>query len=96
MDDTLVCSLGEVLDLSGGGVRVRRRRPLHGTMIMRLYDDHVAVESAVDVVWCRRLGIFRFEVGLQFPSLDDEARGALTRLSIQHRDHNERGQNAAA
>lgn len=62
--------LGEVLDLSASGMRVSARgaRPPHYGTIMHLELKHPegAVQVKSRVVWIKRIGFYRFEVGLEF------------------------------
>ncbi|MHC5002784.1 MAG: STAS domain-containing protein [Planctomycetota bacterium] len=58
--------LGEILDLSISGVRVRSRRRLTGRQPVRLWRDGVDLDLNGEVMWSRRLGLFAHEIGLRF------------------------------
>ena len=63
----LESSLGSILDLSRGGVRVRTRSRLRGTVTLVIYNNqgpHVQVRARV--AWCTRLGFRRHMAGLEF------------------------------
>lgn len=82
----IACNLGRVVDLSAGGVRIERARPLADRVQLRLGDDLGGIECEAKVARCRKLGFFRWEVGLQLPPLDDRDRATLTRLCTAYRD----------
>ena len=74
----LNCNLGMVLDLSGGGMRVRATRRLQGKQQVDLSSHARRVRVQADVVWARRLGFRRYELGLQFRDIDDVTAKELT------------------
>ena len=67
-----------VLDLSGGGMRVRSTRRLHGKQQVDLSSHARRVRVDAEVVWARRLGFRRYELGLQFRDIDDVTAKELT------------------
>jgi hypothetical protein len=80
--------LGDLLDLSAGGARVRPRSVIPLRRGQKFWfniqglDDLIRV--AVRVVWLKRKGWFGClgrEVGLEFVSLDAETRAALAALA---------------
>jgi hypothetical protein len=80
----LLCNLGPVLDLSHGGMRVLAGRRLSG-------DHDVVISSAegdlaltARVVWSRRVGPRRFQIGLRFVDLDHEQTRWLARIAAAH------------
>ncbi|MFO0826662.1 MAG: PilZ domain-containing protein [Phycisphaerales bacterium] len=86
MESTLSCTLGRVLDLSLGGLRVMcRRAPKTNVLDVRLWDSQDGIQTEVRVVWHVRRGFFRHELGLQFPPLDDRSRAFLLRVGERHR-----------
>ncbi len=74
----LNCNLGMVMDLSGGGMRVRSTRRLHGKQQVDLSSHARRVRVDAEVVWARRLGFRRYELGLQFRDIDDVTAKELT------------------
>src|SRR5689334_18649223 len=76
------CDLGEIVDLSAKGARVRaRRRPrgqagdLIGVTIQGL-DGPIEVQARL--AWVRRAGFFRHEFGLEFEGVTESATRALS------------------
>ncbi len=83
--EMLVSTLGPVLDLSTGGMRVLATRPVDGKLDVELKGGHVGLTLEAKVSWARRLGFRRFELGLAFVNVDDELAKILTRISNDHR-----------
>lgn len=80
----VVCSLGEVVDLSASGLSARcRGRPLYKVgepIVVSIEGLEGAFDVASRVVWIRRTGIFRHEIGVAFLALSAGARQELTAL----------------
>ena len=78
------CSLGAVLDISFSGMRVRSgtRAPSKGHAIMITLEsmDACAIIPAT-VVWTRRTGIFRHDMGLEFGELSSDVRRLLSEVA---------------
>ena len=74
----LGCNLGQVMDLSGGGLRLRSTRRLAGKKYVELWSHSRRVRVLAEVVWAKRLGFRRYELGLQFRDVDDETAKELT------------------
>ncbi len=83
--EQLVSSLGPVLDLSAGGMRVLSTRPLLGTKDIGLRGGDFSVKLSTKVAWSRRLGFRRHEIGLTFLDVDEELGTMLSRISSDHR-----------
>lgn len=78
------CTLGTVLDISAGGMRVRSRRkpPKPGTTLvvgLRALGGEIVVECTVK--WTRARGLLFHESGLQFMESTPEMRRALVELA---------------
>jgi hypothetical protein len=78
------CTLGEILDLSAGGARVKcRSKPpdvgKHFNMELRTLDGALLMDCVVR--WVRKSGLFGHQVGVEFCDLTDEHRRALTALA---------------
>ncbi len=82
---TLSCSLGRVRDLSAGGMRLVSRRRLRGKLELDLWDINRGVRVRAEVVWTKRLGFRRHEVGLKFRDLSPDLVRDLTALGADNR-----------
>lgn len=78
-------SMGQVVDISAGGMRVVRKGalPVHEGERFRvdLQVDQEVMEIAVEVRRVRKMGRRRFEFGLQFIDLADDTRRRLAKLA---------------
>lgn len=82
--DSLFSSLGPVIDLSSGGMRVLATKPYDGKLRVTLWGGDVEVVMAAQVAWARRLGFRRHELGVSFLDLDEALRKVLTRMATDH------------
>lgn len=75
----VTCTLGRVLDISGGGMRLETRRALRAgqerIVIVRTPDGEFA--AMVRVAWARRVGAFTRRAGVMFVDLSPQAKPAL-------------------
>jgi PilZ domain len=84
--ELLVSTLGPVLDLSSGGMRVLATRPPQAERLeMSLRSGDLGVKLHVRVAWYRRLGFRRHEIGLSFLNVDSDMAKILARISSDHR-----------
>ena len=83
--ELLTCKLGQVLDISSSGIRVRRR----GRQIVQR-GDRVAVtlKSLLgahtfksEVMWIKKLGFLRYEFGLRFVEVTPEENKTLIEIA---------------
>lgn len=82
----LYCSLGEVEDLSAGGMRLRCRRVPRGQLKVALRSKSgVEIEVYGTIAWRRRIGIGKHVVGVRFTGLTPEIMQKLTRIATEHR-----------
>jgi PilZ domain len=80
--ETLACNLGTVLDLSLGGMRVSCRKVPNGLMHTIDIDDHPLPEPLRGrIIWKRRTGWFKHEIGIEFEALTPEQSKALADVS---------------
>lgn len=81
----LDCELGEVVDMSSSGMRVRMRgrRGLSEEDRFNVRIDASCGQLTVParVVWLRRVGILSFEAGLEFHELSPEMRAAVNSVA---------------
>lgn len=89
----LRCFLGEIVDLSQTGMRVRcRRKPRMERHAKRLASPitiegaHESLSIRVRPVWVRSVGFLHHEIGLAFVDPTSEQSAALTRLARDYLD----------
>ncbi len=83
--ESLVCDLGPLLDLSIGGMRVLCKRRREGSLKVRLWAFQFSMNLDGQVVWTKHLGFRRHEIGVQFLNVDDDTAKILSRISAIHR-----------
>lgn len=81
----LACSVGEIIDVSTGGLRVRCRQALAGCVDVVLTEYTRAGELVADVVWLKPSGNFHFEAGLKFRKMSRELAARLAAIAMAHR-----------
>jgi len=79
------CSLGKILDISAGGMRVRCKQPPERlvSVVIRVEDTNIELDAKI--VWMRKVGFRKFDAGLKFLDVSDYQRQMLVRMSIQNR-----------
>ena len=85
--EMLKCNLGEILDMSLGGLRIlcTRRRAPSGEVDITIESDSGSLEIRGEVVWdCERPNR-RKEFGVRFLDVTEELAGRLTEISMMHR-----------
>lgn len=79
------CSMGEVIDISAGGMRVfRRNRPgAHAGDTVTVTLDAMGHQIKAPVRICRVdcQGLFKVEIGLEFTQLTPELRATLNEIA---------------
>lgn len=83
----VVCSLGIVLDLSAGGMRILSTRSYQGVLEVNVRTEYDQVIVQGEIMWSRRAGFRRHLVGLQFLNMQGETREQLARIASSHRMH---------
>ncbi len=78
----LGCNKGVVLDLSGGGMRLRCTRRLSGRIEIKMWTAREGLTVSGDVVWTRRLGFRKYEIGLEFCDLTPATQAALNNCAV--------------
>lgn len=77
-------SLGRVLDLSGGGMRVESRWPMRlknkDLVLLSLVSEAGEVDLRAEVSWVKALSMFRHQAGLEFRDLSPRTRAMLAYL----------------
>ncbi len=74
----LGCSVGKVMDLSGGGMRIRRATRLSSQLEVQLWTAKRQLTVQAKVAWARRIGFRKYEIGLAFRDLTPETQQDLT------------------
>ena len=75
------CSLGRIVDLSRGGLRVvsKQRFEGEGTVTIKANGRELLIPTRV--VWCRKAGFRRYELGLEFTRVTEEVARMLEALA---------------
>jgi len=78
-------SIGPVLDFSSTGMRVLSKREIRleegESMLVRIESAFDPITVPVVVRWSKKLGWRRYETGVQFVELTDEARAVLADIA---------------
>jgi hypothetical protein len=74
----LQCNRGRVLDLSAGGMRLRSGRRYSTRLTVDLWTATRRVTILAELVWTKRLGFRRYEIGLEFRDVTEEIAETLT------------------
>ncbi len=83
--EALKCNLGEVLNLSLGGMRVRcTRAPKDAVVEVELTYEGETMKVQAEVVRSNKIGFRKHELGLRFLDVDPETAKQLTRVSLNH------------
>jgi c-di-GMP-binding flagellar brake protein YcgR len=85
LQEGVSCNLGVVLDLSAGGMRVLSTKATEGLKEVRIKSFDAEVIVHADVVWCKRLGFRRHELGLRFKELEKKTQQTLTNIAMTNR-----------
>lgn len=86
--EALRCDLGRIEDISSTGMRVRswRKPPVPElALVLYGYDATESIRVNCRVMWTKREGMFRYEIGVQFLDLTPELSRRLTLLATAHR-----------
>ncbi len=81
----LECTLGEVIDISAAGMRVRHkgspRFAVGDVIALSLVFASAEVRLETRVVWMRRIGFRRHEIGFEFCGIDPQTRDGLIEIA---------------
>jgi len=83
--ESLTSNLGPVLDVSASGVRILARRVPKGEVTVELIGLGGRFEHRGRVVWSKRIGLFKHEIGIEFEDITPEMSQQLTRLATDNR-----------
>ena len=83
--EALTCNLGEVIDLSLGGMQIRCTRPVKDKHVeVQLTYEGETMTVQAEIVRSTKVGFRKYELGLRFLDVDPETAKQLTRVSITH------------
>ncbi|MCP3905491.1 MAG: PAS domain-containing protein [Planctomycetes bacterium] len=82
--ESVTSSVGKVLDLSLGGMRVQCTRPPEGVIELKLADDDEEISLRARVMWTKRVGFGKHQAGLMFIDLDTAQNLQLSRLATRN------------
>ncbi len=83
--EALTCNLGEVIDLSLGGMQVRcTRAPKDKLVEVQLTYEGERIKVQAEIVRADKVGFRKHELGLRFLDVDPETAKQLTRVSLDH------------
>jgi hypothetical protein len=77
---SVTSNLGNVLDISGGGLRVLSKTQMEGEGRVELISTTDRVIVPARVVWCHKVGFRKYVMGLQFINLTPELTQKLTEI----------------
>jgi PAS domain S-box-containing protein len=83
--ESVSSNLGEVLDLSLGGMRVQVARPPESPTKVVLSDPEEEIELNGKVAWSKRRGFGKHEIGIEFTDVAPEQATRLSRLATRNR-----------
>lgn len=79
-------SLGLVLDLSKGGMRVQSKKLPEDTVYdVELADDEDTILLRAETAWSNKTGFRRFEIGVKFIDMSSELEARLANLGTRNR-----------
>lgn len=78
-------NVGEILDLSAGGMRVLARRVPAKAVKVRIEGYKLPGMLVAEVAWTKRLSMFKREVGFRFLAISPEVAQVLTSIAAVNR-----------
>ncbi|MGD9693656.1 MAG: PilZ domain-containing protein [Phycisphaerales bacterium] len=82
----LWCDVGEILDLSAGGMRVRARRAstLGEKLTLRIESARICLTLHATCAWAKREGSRKWDLGFAFENTDGEQLRLIGELALIH------------
>ncbi len=80
--DGVRCDLGKVIDLSATGMRIESRRGHQGVIVTRLTGDGCCIAVAGEVVWSRKISLFKHLLGIRFCEMEPEVTQHIVRMAM--------------
>lgn len=80
---SLRCNLGRIVDVSATGLRLRRCWPMRkgATWSIAVKDHALGGPLVGRVTWCRRVGFFAHEVGMEFVDVQPQVAHELATVA---------------
>jgi hypothetical protein len=83
--ESLMCNLGLILDLSVGGMRILcRKAPTHPVEI-EITGHTLPGKLIATLAWSKKVGLFKTEIGLRFEKVTAEMATCLTQIAAINR-----------
>ena len=83
--ESLITSLGPVLDASATGLRILTREKVEGEQTITLSDGDTEITLTGRVIWSKRRGLRQREIGFHFAEMSDAERQQFGRMIMQAR-----------
>jgi PAS domain S-box-containing protein len=83
--ELLMSNVGQVLDLSLGGMRVKSAQTLDGIIDVELSDEEETIVLPAEVAWSKRTGFGKHEIGIRFTHGNREVTAQLGRIATRNR-----------
>lgn len=75
------CNLGEVLDISGTGLRLLARKAMCGVADITLLAPGIGVRLPSEIMWSKRLGFRKHLLGVRFLEVDAGTADVLRQIA---------------
>jgi hypothetical protein len=83
--ELLQCNLGEVINLSSGGIRVRAKEPPVAWVEITFEDFPLPGVLTAELLWTLKVGRRTYESGLAFKNKSDAVNRVLTEIASMFR-----------
>ena len=77
----LTCSIGKVINLCRDGMRVQARSVPTGVFAIAITDRNTTVHVNAEVVWTKRAGLFKKELGIRFINVPSDVVSKLALIA---------------
>jgi hypothetical protein len=77
----LTCSVGKVINISRDGMLVQARTAPQGIISVEITDRNTTLYVTAEVVWTKRVGLFKKQMGLRFIDVPSDVASKLTRIA---------------
>src|SRR5688572_23729885 len=83
--EMLSCNIGDVLDISAGGMRVLSRQNVPERIQVFLNGYQLPGKLIAELAWTKKVGLRKLEVGLRFVDVSPEVAQTLTAIAASNR-----------